>query len=176
MGQCPWRAGRHLKLSHLNPRYLLNHLARDHGSDSAQREQPEAMITGVMPCELTGPFAAAKAGSSALAQPSRVHSSGALEASSSEALSGARRSVGVSATGGTGVSLGAAHNGAARASLAPRRARPATTSSRGARQGSVLGRAKGTFRPLPGAGAVAAGPPPPGGPDHAHDPVPVAMQ
>ena len=44
-GQCPWRAGRHLKPSHLNPLDLLDHLARDHGSDPAQRVQVEAMIT-----------------------------------------------------------------------------------------------------------------------------------
>ena len=48
-GRCTWRAGKHLRLSRLHPRDLLDHLARDHGSDPAQREQAEAMIKGVMP-------------------------------------------------------------------------------------------------------------------------------
>ena len=184
VGQCPWRAGRQLKPSHLSPRDLLDRLARDHGSDPAQREQAGAMITGVMPPEVTGPFAAAEAGSPPLAQPSGVQSSGVQEGSWSAALSGAGGSGAVSSTRGTGVDPGAAHSGAARASLAPRGAaraspvprgaRPATTSSRGARHGSASGRAKGTSRPWAGAGA--AGPHLPVGPDQAKYPDPAAMQ
>ena len=173
-GQCPWRAGRNLKPSHLNPKDLLDHLARDHGSDPAQREQAEAMITGVMPRGMTGPFAAAKPGPSALAQPSGVQSLGAQEASSSTALSGARRSVAVSSRGGQGINPGAAHSGAARASLASSGVRLAAASSRGARRGSASGRAKGALHLLPGAGDV--GPPPPSGQDQADDPHPAAMQ
>ena len=101
-GQCPWRASRHLKPIHLNPRDLLDHLARDHGSNPAQHDQVESMIMRLMPGGRTGPFAAAKAGTSTLAQPLEVQSSGAKEASSSAALSAARGSMAVSSIGGTG--------------------------------------------------------------------------
>ena len=86
---CLWRAGRHVKPSHLNPKDLLDPLARDHGSDPAQREQAEAMIKGVKPGGLAGSFALAKAGPLTLAQPTGLQSARAQEASSSAALGGA---------------------------------------------------------------------------------------
>ena len=52
---CAWRAGKHLRPSHLHPKDLLDHQARDHGSDPAQREQALAMTNGVMPGGLAGP-------------------------------------------------------------------------------------------------------------------------
>ena len=61
-GHCAWRAGKHLRLSHLHPKDLLDHQARDHGSDPAKREHAMAMITGVMPGALEGPFAWPKQG------------------------------------------------------------------------------------------------------------------
>ena len=45
-GHSTWRAGKHLRPSRLHPRDLVDHLAKDHGSDPAQREQAEAMIKG----------------------------------------------------------------------------------------------------------------------------------
>ena len=172
-GQCPWRASHHLKPSHLNPRDLLDHLARDHRSDPAQREQAEAMITGVMPGGLTGPFAAAKAGSSTLAQPSRVQSLWAQEASSSVALSGAR----VCSAGGTGADPGAARGGTTRASPAARGGgfgTPGGDLFHGCASGLRGRSANGRSHPPPGASA--AGPPPPCGLDRADDPDSTAMQ
>ena len=173
-GQCPWRACRHLKPSQLNPSDLFDHQARNHGSDPAQREQAEAVITGVTRDGLAGLFAVAKAGSWTPAQPSGVQSSQAQEASSSALLSGARGSVAVSRAGGIGADLGAARSRASQASPAPRGACPVPASFRSVREGSTLGRAKGTFHPPPGAGA--AGPPPSGGPDQGDDPDPAGMQ
>ena len=62
--------GRHLRPSYLNPRDLIDHLAKDHGSDPAQCEQAEAMVTGVMRYGQTGPFTGATAGPLNVAQPS----------------------------------------------------------------------------------------------------------
>ena len=55
-GQCPWRAGRHLKPSRLHPKDLHDHLARGHGSEPVQREQADAMIKGIMPVDWRGPL------------------------------------------------------------------------------------------------------------------------
>ena len=88
-GQCQWRAGRHLRPSHLNSRDFIDHLAKDHGSDLAQREQAEAMVTGIMPRGQIGPFAAATAKPVMLAQPSGAQPPGAQAASSSSTSSGA---------------------------------------------------------------------------------------
>ena len=73
-GQCQWQAGRHLKPTHLNPRDLLDHMGRDHGSDPAQGEQAEAMIKGVIRGGLAGHFAVAEASWSTLARATGVQS------------------------------------------------------------------------------------------------------
>ena len=170
---CTWRAGKHLRPSRLHPKDLLDHLAKDHGSDPAQRDQAEAMIKGVIPGVPVGPFAVAKAGSRALALPAGVQPSGTQEASSSATSSGARSSVAVSSTGSTEEGTGAARSGATRTSAFLCGARPAGIFSWGARQRSGSGRAAGLSRPPPPTGG--GGPPPSGGPDPADDPGPAMM-
>ena len=172
-GHCTWRAVKHLRPSRLHPKDLLDHLAKDHGSDPAQYEQAEAMIKGFMPGGLAGPFAVAQAGSKALALTAGVRPSGTQGASSSAMSSGAHGSAAVSSTGGTGAGAGATRSGAARPSAVSCGARPATTSSGGGRQRSASGRAEGLSRlpPAPGAG----GPPPSADPDPADDPDPAAL-
>ena len=133
-GHCTWRAGRHLKPSRLHPKDLLDHVAKEHRSDVAQREQAEAMIKGVMLGGLARPFAVARAGSKALALPIGVNLSGTQEASSSATLSGARGSAALSSTGATGASSRAAHTGATRTSaVSERRARRRPPQGVGAR-------------------------------------------
>ena len=91
-------AGRqkHLRPAHLHPKDLLDHLVRDHGSDPAQREQAMAMINGVMPGGLAGPFASAQARSKALALPAGARPPGAQGASpSATSRSGSRLCSGV---------------------------------------------------------------------------------
>ena len=134
---CPWWACRHLRPNHLNLRDLIHHLAKDHRSDPSHREPTEAMITGVMPRGLMGPFATAQAWHLTVTQPSGVQSSGAQEASLSAAFSSARGSVVVLSTVGKGSDPGAARSGTARASSAPSGAHPVAASWRGARQGSA---------------------------------------
>ena len=51
---CAWRAGKHLRQSHLRPKDLLDHLGRVQGSDPAQREQALTMIKDVVPGGLVG--------------------------------------------------------------------------------------------------------------------------
>ena len=99
----PAGAGHHPKPSHLNPRELLDHVGRNHGLEPAQCEQAEAIIIGVMPGGLAGPFAVAKAGSWMRSQPRGVQSSRAKETPPSVVLSGASESAAVSSTAGTGV-------------------------------------------------------------------------
>ena len=128
VGHYTWRAGKHLRPRRLHPRDLLDHVAKDHVTDPAQHGQAEAMIKGVMPRGLAGPFAVAQAGSKALAIPAGVHPSGTHKASSSATSSGARGSAAVSLMGGTGAGTGATRGGAARSTAVSRGARPATTS------------------------------------------------
>ena len=75
-GHCTWWAGKHLRPRRFHPKDLLDHMAKDHGLDPAQREQAEAMIKGVMLGGVAGALAVAKAGSKALALPAGVHPSG----------------------------------------------------------------------------------------------------
>ena len=160
-GQCPWRASRHLKPSHLNPRDLLDHLARHHGSNPAQHDQVESMIMRIMPGGRTGPFAAAKAGTSTLAQPSEVQSSGAKEASSSVAFSVARGSMAVSSIGGTGAARSGSHTAFPSAAWGM----PGGDLLQRCASGLGIGLCQGNVAPAAGAGAT--GPPPPGGPNQA---------
>ena len=95
-GHCTWRAGKHLRPGRLHPKNLLDHIAKDHGSDPDQREQVEAMLKGIMPGGLAGPFAVAKAASKALVLPAGVQPSGTQEASSAATSSRARGSAAVS--------------------------------------------------------------------------------
>ena len=106
--RCTWRAGQHLKPSRRQPKNFSDHLSKDHGSDPAQCEQAEAMIKGVMPRGLAGPFVVARAGSKALALPAGVHHSGLQEATSSATLSSARGSASVSHSGATWCPVGRA--------------------------------------------------------------------
>ena len=164
-GQCQWRAGRHPRPSHLNPRDLIDHLAKDHGSNPAEREQAEAMVTGVMPCVRTVPFAVAKARPVTLALPSGAQPPGAQAASSSSALSGTKRSAAVPSMGGKGGGPGAgalwlrsgdrgvevpseeqdpaSPDPVQATSASSRAASSAGTSSRGTRRGSASGRGAG---------------------------------
>ena len=76
-GQCPWWAGLHLRTSRLDPSNLIAP-TKDHGSDLAQREQAEAMVTGVMPRGRAGPFATARSGPVTLTRRSGVQPRGGL--------------------------------------------------------------------------------------------------
>ena len=166
-GHCACRAGKHLRPSHLHPKDFLDHLARDHGSDPAHREQAMAMTNGVMPRGLAGPIAAAQAGSKALALPAgRAH-----RASSSATSSGAHGFAAVSSTGSTGA--GVSGGGTALSTTVSRETHQATAPSTGGQRGSVSGRAKGSSHLPPVTGA--RGPPPSGEPDLAGDPDPAAQ-
>ena len=101
-GLCAWRAGNLLRPAHLHPKDLLDHLARDHGSDPAHREQAVAMINGVMPGGLAGPSAVVQVGSKALALPAGARPAGPHGESPSATSSGAHRCATVSSTGTTG--------------------------------------------------------------------------
>ena len=145
-GHCAWRDGKHLRPSHLHSKDLLDHLARDHGSHPAQGEQALAMMNGVVPRGLAGPFAAAQAGSKALALPAGAHHTGAHGASPSATSSGARGSAAVSSTGSTGAR--ASGGGTMRSSTVSRATHRATSPSMGGRRGSASGLANGSSRPL----------------------------
>ena len=101
-GQCQLRAGRLFEPSHLNPRDLISHLARDHGSGLAQHAQAEAMVRGVMPHERAGPFAATGAGLVTPARPSGVLQQGAQTTSSPSASTSAVGSTRPPSLGGKG--------------------------------------------------------------------------
>ena len=147
-GHCPWRAGRHLKPSHLHSKDLLDHPAKEDGSDPAEREQAQAMVKGIMPGGLAEPFAVARAGSSALALPAGVPPSRAQGASSSAASGGARGSAAVSSAGGKGAGSGAAHSSAVRASAVPVGVRLAAISSRGSAGGVGVRSCRGIDVPV----------------------------
>ena len=170
-GHCLWRAGKHLRPARLHPKDLLDHLARDKGSDPAQRDEAMAMINGVMPGGQAGLFASAQARSRALALPAGARPARAQGASQSATSSGARGSAAVSSTGSTGAS--ASGSGVARSAAMSSGTRPATISSTGARRGSVFGCAQRSSYPLPAPGA--GGPPPSGDHDPPEDPDPAAQ-
>ena len=132
-GHCSWRAGKKRRPAHLQPKDLLDHLARDHGSDPAQRDQAMAMIKSVMLGGLAGPFASAQARSKALALPAGARPAGEHGASPSATSSGARGSAAVSSAGSTGA--GASGAGTARSSAVSRGTHPATAPSTGGREG-----------------------------------------
>ena len=132
---CPWSrlegaghrarwAGKNLRPSHLHPKDILDHLARDQGSGPAQREQAMAMINGIVPGGLAGPFAAHHAGPKAFALPAEAHHAGAHGASSSATSSGARGCAAGSSTGSTGA--GASGGGTERSTTVSCGAHPAT--------------------------------------------------
>ena len=168
---CSWRAGKHLRPARLHPKDLLDHLARDHGSDPAQRDQAMAMINFVMLGGMARPFASAQARSRALALPAGALPAGTQMGSQSATPSGARGSAAVSSTGSTGAS--ASRKGAARSAAVFSRTRPATTPSTGGRRGSVSGRVQGSSYPPPAMGA--GGHPPFGEQNPAGDPDPAAQ-
>ena len=170
-GHCTWRAGKHCRPAHLNPKDLLDHLQRDHVADPAQRDQALAMLAGVMPGGQAGPFASAQTRSRVLMLPTGAHPAEEQGASQSAAQPGeigpAARRGAVTSTGSTAASTsgGQAEGGPA----ASARSQLATAASGRGPQGQGPPRQP----PAPGAGrppGPAGGPPSSSGPDPAGGP------
>ena len=172
-GNCTWRAGKHCRPTHLQPKDLLDHIQRDHAADPAQRDQALAMLAGVMPGGQAGSFASAQARSRALMLPTSARPAAERGASPLAAQSGA---IGSAARRGAETSTGSMA-----ASTSGRQAEGEPAACAGSQQttaasgGGSRGQRPPGQPPAPGAGGppeTAGGPPPTGGPDPAGGPGP----
>ena len=164
-GHRTWRAGKHCRPAHPHPKDLLDGLQPDHAADQAQRDQPLAMLAGVMPGGQAGPFASAQARFRALVLPTGARPADGRGASRSAAQLGAigpaARRRAVTSAGGTAASTSGGQ--AEGVPTAPAGSQPATAASGGGPRG------QGPPRQPPTAGA--GGPPgPAGGPPSSSDP------
>ena len=167
-GHCTWRADKHCRPTHLQPKDLLDHIQRDHAADPPQRDQALAMLAGVMPGGRAGPFASAQARSRALMLPTGAHPAAEREALPSAARSGA---IGSAARRGAGTSTGSmaasTSGGQAEGEPAASAGSQQTTAASG---GGPRGQGSPRQPPAPGAGGPlgpAGGPPPSSDPDPA---------
>ena len=136
-GHCTWRAGKHCRPAHLDPKDPLDHPQRVHAADPAQRDQALAMLAGVMPGGQAGPFASAQARSRALMLPTGARPAEGRGASQSAAQPGAigpaaRRGAVTSAGGTTASASGGQAEGVPAASA---RSQPAKAASGGGPRG-----------------------------------------
>ena len=172
-GHCTWRAGKHCRLAHLNPKDLLDHLQRDHAADPAQRDQALAMLAGIMPGGEAELFASAQARSRVLMLPTGARPAkeqGAYQSAAQPgAIGPAARRGAVTYAGGT--AAGTSGRQAEGVPAASAGSQPATAASSGGPRGQGPPRQP----PAPGVGGPpgpAGGPPSSSGPDSAGGPGP----